>query len=244
MVVELLWRFTSAEVERVRRFVTLYEDDPFVVARKVRNLGHNKPKVTQEAFWQTLVTCLLTTQQKSGPDSAVARFTGKKPYPLRLKRCLGEHPLSPFVTSTLSDFGGIRRTTVIGDELEVNIARLEDGLWADVLATLNSLRPAASVEEEVSAARLLAGHFKGLGPKQSRNVLQVLGLSRYEVPIDSRITRWLNEFGFPVQVSATALSDPGYYDFVSRGIQELCRSAKIVPCMLDAAVFVSVDRPR
>lgn len=241
---ELLWRFTRAEVKRVRRFVALYEDDPFVVARKARNLANEKPKVTRDAFWQALATCLLTTQQKSGPDSAVARFAGTRPYPLSLKRCGGMRLLSPFVTRALSDFGGIRRTKTIGDELEFNLATLEDGLWADVLARLNSLLPAASAEAEASAALLLAGHFKGLGPKQSRNVLQMLGLSRYEVPIDIRFARWVNEFGFPVQVSAAALSDPGYYELVSRGIQELCRSAKIVPCVLDAAVFVSVDRPR
>jgi hypothetical protein len=69
----------------------------------------------------------------------------------------------------------------------------------------------------------------------------LLGLTRYEVPIDSRITRWLNEFGFPVTLSADALSDRNYYRFVSEGIRELCDACHIYPCLLDAAIFSSYD---
>jgi hypothetical protein len=242
--VELLWKVTRADVQRVRRFVALYKNDPLVVERRGRNLATSKPKVTRAAFWQMLVTCLLTTQQKSGPNGAVSRFVGKKPFPLSYRRCRGVRLLSPLVRRTLSRFGGIRRSTTIGEELEVNLSRLEDGLWGDVLALLNALRPAASAEAEASAAQFLVEHFTGIGPKQSRNLLQMAGLSRYEVPIDSRVVRWLNAFGFPVCISAAPLSDPSYYAFVSKGIQELCRNAKIVPCVLDAAVFASVDRPR
>ena len=90
-------------------------------------------------------------------------------------------------------------------------------------------------------AEFLADRIMGLGPKQSRNVLQFLGLTRYEIPIDSRVTGWLNEFGFPVRLSAQALSDPNYYCFVSDGLQVLCEEAGVVPCVLDAAVFSSYD---
>jgi len=68
-----------------------------------------------------------------------------------------------------------------------------------------------------------------------------LELTRYEVPTDSRITRWLNEFGFPVTISADALSDRNYYRFVSEGIRELCDACRIYPCLLDAAIFSSYD---
>jgi len=48
-----------------------------------------------------------------------------------------------------------------------------------------------------------------------------------EIPIDSRLIKWLNEFGFPVRLSASALSDPNYYRFVSQGIQQLCTAADV-----------------
>ncbi|MCK9270029.1 MAG: hypothetical protein WC271_07755 [Bacteroidales bacterium] len=83
--------------------------------------------------------------------------------------------------------------------------------------------------------------FNGFGPKQSRNFLQALGLTKYEIPIDSRITTWLNDFGFPVTLTSSPLGDKGYYHFVSDGIQELCEKAEIYPCILDAAIFSSFD---
>jgi hypothetical protein len=83
--------------------------------------------------------------------------------------------------------------------------------------------------------------FHGFGPKQSRNLLQALGLTRYEIPIDTRVTAWLSDFGFPVRLSATALADPNYYDFVSRGIQALCAKCNVFPCILDAAIFAAKD---
>lgn len=82
----------------------------------------------------------------------------------------------------------------------------------------------------------------GFGPKQSRNLLQALGLTRFEIPIDSRVTDWLNdEFNFPVRLSATALAGRNYYDFVSAGIQTLCERCRVYPCIFDAAVFALKD---
>jgi hypothetical protein len=68
-----------------------------------------------------------------------------------------------------------------------------------------------------------------------------LGLTRHEIPIDSRITKWLNDFGFPVHLSANALADTNYYCFVMDGFQALCRTCEVAPCVLDAAIFSSFD---
>ena len=81
----------------------------------------------------------------------------------------------------------------------------------------------------------------GFGPKQSRNLLQALGLTKYEIPIDSRITTWLNDFGFPIKLSATGLQDKAYYHFVSDGFQILCKHAKVYPCVLAATIFSYYD---
>ena len=36
--------------------------------------------------------------------------------------------------------------------------------------------------------------------------------------------------------------DRGHYCFVPNSIQELCKACDIVPCILDASIFVSFDR--
>ena len=241
---ELIWKPSASDIIRLQRFIAEAQREPFVQARARRNLAPTKREVSRPAFWHALVGALLTTQQKSGPESAVARFMRARPFPLAYPLCFSQLKVDMFVTRTLSAFGGIRRSTRIGEELAANLTMLEDGLWREVLNRLNSLRPLAPQQKEMQAAEFLDDKFMGLGPKQSRNLLQGLGLTRYEVPIDSRLTKWLNEFGFPLHLSATGLADRDYYRLVSQGIQELCAAADISPCVLDAAVFASFDNGR
>ena len=59
--------------------------------------------------------------------------------------------------------------------------------------------------------------------------------------IRARQERNLNEFGFPVRLTATALGDDNYYRFISDGIQALCERSGVLPCIFDAAVFASRD---
>lgn len=238
---ELIWKPSASDIRRLRQFMAGARRDPFVQARARRNLARTKREVSRPAFWHALVGTLLTTQQKSGPESAVARFMRARPFPLTYPTCCSQRRVDLFVTRTLSAFGGIRRSTRMGKELAANLARLEDGLWQEVLVRLNSLRPFATRERELEVAEFLDDKLVGLGPKQSRNLLQSLALTRYEIPIDSRLIRWLNAFGFPIHLSAAGLSDRHYYGFVSQGIQKLCAAAKVTPCVLDAAVFASFD---
>ena len=99
-------------------------------------------------------------------------------------------------------------------------------------------------KREREAAEYLAETFSGLGPKQSRNLLQYLGLTRYEIPIDSRVVKWLNNNGFPVRLNAAGLTDTAYYEFVLDAVQALCKAARVYPCIFDAAVFSSFDKAK
>jgi len=94
---------------------------------------------------------------------------------------------------------------------------------------------------ETKAADSIDHNLRGFGPKQSRNLLQSLGLTKYEIPIDSRISKWMNHFGFPLRLSPMALADKDYYKFVSEGFQSMCAACDIYPCLLDAAIFSSFD---
>ncbi len=84
-------------------------------------------------------------------------------------------------------------------------------------------------EIERNIANYVAIH-KGFGPKQSRNLLQALGLTRFEIPIDSRVTKWLNEFGFPIRFECNCLGlTCPYYEFVSDGVKALCARCEVFP---------------
>lgn len=238
---KIIWQIDGDDVAKVQEFYRRHQDDAFVKMRSARNLAEDKQPITREAFWDAVVGCLLTTQQRSGPTSPAYRFISTKPFLLRRDVCLAETALGEFVTKMLREFGGLRRSSIIGREAQANWAILEDGGWQQTSEVLETVRSTSTAEAERQAARFLDDKFKGFGPKQSRNLLQKLGLSRFEVPIDGRLTKWLNEFGFPMHLTASALADRSYFEVVSDGFQQLALACGIAPCLLDAAIFSSFD---
>jgi len=237
----IAWEFTQKDIAAVRGAVEGYRDHPIVRDRHARNLAAAKPAAGRDRFWKALTMSLLTTQQPSGPESAVTRLLASEPFPLSYQKCSGTTDASTFVTKTLVSFGGIRRHGVIGKELAKNLNALESGLWSDVLKHIEQLRVPTTKDIERSVADFLQEKMLGLGPKQARNLLQALGLTRFEVPLDSRVAKWLRAISFPVPVTAAALADRDYYCFVLDGFQRLCSAAEEFPCVVDGAVFASFD---
>lgn len=238
---ELVWRVNPDDARRLREFVAAQQDNPFVRVRIRRNVEQPPTGVTIAEFWEQLVGCLLTSQQRSGPGSPVARIIGAKPFALSFAFLQQQHDRVATARQVLTDFGGIRFTNLIPERLALNLAALEADLWPRTEEVLASMVEQPTPSSERSAAEFINTHYVGFGPKQARNLLQGLGLTRYEIPIDSRITKWLNRFGFPLVVSAAALADEHYYNLISDGIQAMCRECGILPCVLDAAIFSSYD---
>jgi hypothetical protein len=235
------WQIADRDIQRVKAFIREQRNNALLRKRRLKNLASTKPAVRKEQFWQAMASMRLTSVQRSGPKSHVAKFITRKPFLLGYPRLLKQEKVETFIRTTLKGAGGIRFSTIIAHHLAYNFDLLEKGEWRRTLAQCNRLLGPAprAVEKEIAAH--IHETFKGFGPKQSRNLLQTLGLTRYEIPIDSRVTKWLNEFGFPIHLSATALADPSYYEFVSDGFQVLCARSNVYPCILDAAIFAYMD---
>lgn len=238
---EFHWLVSVDDVARVKDLLVRQSDNPFVRARIDRNLTVPKPRPNRISVWQQMIACLLTTQQRSGPNSPLSVLVRTRPFPLGYEVCRDAANAEELIQRVLKEHGGIRRHGLIASAAAANLSALETTGWPRLMDVLHDLQAADNAALERRAAGFVAEHFKGFGPKQSRNLLQSLGLTRYEIPIDSRITTWLRDFGFPVPLSSTGLSDAGYYDFVSDGIQQLCAAAGTPPCVLDAAIFASFD---
>jgi hypothetical protein len=237
----LTWQIDAMDIEKVKNFFDRWSNDPFVRLRKKRNLDTPRPTISRIQTWMALVGCLLTTQQRSGPGSAVKRLMDTAPFPLKYDECCNKAEIDNFAREMLTSFGGIRRAPTISTQLASNHRTLEEGLWEPILNFANQVNLADNPSLEREASHFLANHLDGIGPKQSRNLLQAIGVSKYEIPIDSRITKWLNKNLLKFHLSANMLSDASYYDMVSDGVQLLCKQAEIYPCMLDAAIFTSFD---
>lgn len=235
---KLEWKIEPKDVKSVREIIKAHKHEPLVVDRIERNLRPAKPAVKREDFWRLSVNCLITSRQPSGKDSRVERFVQRTPFQLELDVCQQSHNLRQLAAKTISS-AGLRFNERIAGFIVDNLRYLEDDGWSETMKVLRSLRTAQTVECEREAADFIDTRFMGFGPKQSRNLLQWLGLTQFEIPLDSRITKWLNKHGFPVRLSAAALGDRNYYNFISDGVQELCRQSGEKPCVLDAAIFVS-----
>ncbi len=228
---------------RIKELQTQYGHLRFVQRRISRNVKRTEaPELGKGRVWDVHVGCLLTTQQPSGPDSPLKRLLDTKPFPLSLAKCRRAEDVEGYVIEELREAGGIRRYRNIAKEVSQNLRVFESPEWKSIASTLRSLCEDVGKEEERIVARGIQDLLKGMGPKQARNLLQWLGLTRHEIPLDSRVARWLRNAEFPIPVSASALGDSSYYEFVLDHVQLLCEEAGIIPCVFDALVFAAGDK--
>lgn len=193
--------------------------------------------------------CLLTTQQRSGPNSPISKFLLTKPFPISLQECSQTKDILILVQNKLKTHGGIRFVPTIAKRMKKNFELLQSGNWgtleqfAELLEMqIKSPPKPEHFENERKAAQYMDKTFSGFGPKQSRNFWQSMGLTRYEFVLDSRVLKWLRSMGFPIPLSTTALGNEEYYCFISDILRDWCLDSNILPCLLDAAIFASFDQ--
>ena len=237
---EFRWVISQVHEKSYKEFIECYKSHSIVKERIARNIKHIDVAVSRSRFWRTLVGCLLTTQQRSGSGSRVSSFLNSDNPILDLNYCSCAKNLPKVVAETLSK-NGLRRTERISAEIAHAISWLNKEGWSAAKTQLDSLSSYTNTKKERFVARFLQEHFKGLGPKQSRNLIQWMGLSRYEIPLDSRMTKVLRELEFPVPLSATALADEEYYCFIEDGIQQLMAKIGNYPCVFDACAFARFE---
>jgi hypothetical protein len=239
VTMKIIWEITKSDIDKVKKFVS-DNDNSFVKNRQLRNVEKQNIIIDKDIIIKRMIMCLLTSQQRSGPNSTVGQFLRLEPFPITYKVLNETENLEVFIRTTLQENGLTRYVNRISGFFSSNYRKITSNNWS-LIGSLEELKSIDSIQFERRISDKLNNDFDGFGPKQSRNFLQALGLTKYEIPIDSRITSWLNDFGFPLTLTSSPLGDTRYYHFVSDGIQELCDKANIYPCILDAAIFSSFD---
>jgi len=238
-------------VNAVRQIVEARSSTPFCKDRHRRNVESPPQLFSREEFWFRMVTCICTSVQGAGPDGRLAQFVRETPFSLHLEICKSAPDLRSLAQRTLSE-KGIRFGPTRGAWIEANLSRLDGGLWSIVEEYFYKLAqfpaggsPEARVALERDAARAIAGRplgLKGAGAKQARNIWQCMGVTQFEIPLDSRVCNWANSLtpALPIDAKRLYRSVPYYEEVMSR-IQALCQAAGKLPCDFDAAVFSSFD---
>jgi len=235
----IIWNILDEDILKIKKVLDENENQ-FLKKRRELNIERKNIVINEDEIIKTMLACLLTSQQRSGPNSAIGNFFSKEAFPITIESISKVNNIEDFIKQELRNNSLTRYINRISRFFASNIKKIQTNNWS-IIEKLEILKNLDSKDEERKLADKLHNDFVGFGPKQSRNFLQSLGLTRYEIPIDSRITNWLNDFGFPVTLTSSPLGDKGYYHFVLNGIQEICRKAEIYPCILDAAIFSSYD---
>lgn len=234
------WNIDANDITKLSDFMNLHQNE-FVKKRISKNIKKENLTLDKNSLLKSMAMCLLTSQQRSGPTSRVNIFLLQKSFPLTLENINTSDNAENYIKQILKQNGLNRYINKIAYSFVLNFKHLESTNWE----ILTQIRNYNNSNESKTIERQLANEiqevFSGFGPKQSRNILQDLGVSKFEIPIDSRITSWLNKFGFPLSLSSSSLQDKEYYHFVSDGFQKLCEKAKFYPCVVDAAIFSSFD---
>jgi hypothetical protein len=158
------------------------------------------------------------------------------------------------IRKIISDFGGIGLIEQLSDRIFDDV-RWVDRHWEELkpfLRVLKRQRRRSPIErdfhEERSVSKILRNgntviptKLAGIGPKQSRNILQSLGLMRYEIPLDSRLAEWMNA-NLTIKVDVKKLSQEAYYNRIIDQVRALCSECDVLPCVFDAAVFKYMEK--
>lgn len=220
-----------------------------VKRRRKKNVKGEGLDFSKNTFLKAMLCCLATSQQRSGPTSKVANFLRIHPFPITEQYCrLNRRKLPELIQHQLST-AGIRLSGRIATFFTANLERLEDSN----LQLLRELRKDKATGqttekwEREMATSISIGKgtpnlkLMGFGPKQARNLLQIMGVSRFEIPLDSRVLAWLQQYGFPYDLTDKQGLHPAMYEILVDSIKEIARRIGVYPCVLDAAIFAAVD---
>lgn len=238
------WEIDLSTLSRWRDFVKENSKNKVVLNRCQRNVKRKGIDISKANLWHVLVGCQITTQQRSGPNSPVDRFLRSGSIALNLTVCNKSPALHKLLEDKFTE-AGLRRAHTMASNLTQILGSLESGEWTALVQHLETLKDNTTRTKELKVVSYLQSNkYPGLGPKQARNFIQWVGLSRYEIPLDSRVLKKLKEFGCTFVPRATALCDETVYQFVQAGVQQIAASLKMYPCILDACIFSSFDQAK
>jgi hypothetical protein len=237
------------DADIVRNLADHTRNTELVEERLNRNVAGQWKMPTQAEFWEQLVLAILSSQQASTPGSRWDAFSKVVPFPLALD---SYRTMSDLQVQRVIKDAGLRMPTRRADWIRRNFILLfgpEDD-WKSLEPELQRLldqRNTMPVSKHKTLERAVAGYLDeklmGVGPKQARNVLQAVGLTRYEIPLDSRVVNWLAE-NLHWYIHQDDLNDASAYEFWLDRLQSVCYAAGVLPAVFDAAAFETGSETR
>src|SRR5207237_406307 len=96
----IIWDINDNDTSRVNDFVTQYQN-AFVIYRISKNINRHNIRVDKNSILKSLIMCLLTSQQRSGPNSSIGIFLRQEPFSLTDEIISAERNVENFLRTTL-----------------------------------------------------------------------------------------------------------------------------------------------
>lgn len=122
--------------------------------------------------------------------------------------------------------------------------------WIDIKKCLETIHFNTSLKKEREVADYIRESFMGIGFKESRNIIQMMGLSQYVIPLDSRVMKVLStNGGIEMPKQKKPLKSQYGYCAIEDQINELCEMLNghcgnfiVKPCNFDICAFISEEK--
>lgn len=235
--------FPNTVLKRYIKLVNENKDKPQVLERNKHNILRQNIDISLKAFWKYFVIAILSTQTMNNEEFRKSRTELEIDNYEKMKNCKD-------IENRVRQLKGIRFI----NKKPKSIARGREILqknWTKIKTYLEILHFDTDLEKEREVADYLREIFKGnqIGLKSSRNIIQMMGLSQYVVPLDVRIMKVLNIHGGIVMPSQKKplQSRDGYcsiedqINFLCEKLNGHCGDFVIKPCNFDICTFISEE---
>jgi thermostable 8-oxoguanine DNA glycosylase len=237
---ELIWKLSDSDINRIRDFVKKYKN-PNVEKIINRNIDHVNRVIDKDSLLRAMLICLMSSEADSYPESKIEQIFRKKPFLLSYEYLFKVSNIEYAFQETFQTFGVTKYLKKFPRYFSTNFDFLVETNW-DLESEINrSFEHELTKYDERKLADRVDKSFKGFGSKEARSFLLALGVTKYEIPIDYKLIKWLKNSDFPIKFSKIALQDILFYHFVSDGIQKLCEISEIYPCVLYASIISSSE---
>jgi thermostable 8-oxoguanine DNA glycosylase len=231
-----VWEVRKSDIDRIADFVKTHNNQ-YVERVFDRNINHKNIVISKDSLLQAMFLSLLSSSTDSYPQEKVDAMLNKNPDLLKYQYLLKAGNIKSRMEEIFTKNGITKNIKKVPGYFSNNFDFLNKTGWDLEHDINNALNNELTKHQERELADKVDQGFKGFGSKEARSFLLMLGVTRYEIPIDYRLIDWLGNFGFPVRFTKTALQDKLFYHFVSDGIQLLCEKAGIFPCVLYTSVL-------
>lgn len=233
---ELLWKLSDSDIIKIRDYVK-NNSNPDVEKIIKRNINHIDAAVDKDSIINAMLICLLSSETDSYPENIIRNLFHKKPHLLTYRHLSGVVSIEHMLLEFFQAAGITKFMNKVPKHFASNFDLLVKTNWELESEIKRSFKTDLTKSEERNFADRVDKSFKGFGSKEARSFLLALGVTKYEIPIDNKLIKWLKNLDFPVRFSKIALQDIYFYHFISDGIQKLCEISEIYPCVLYASIL-------